>query len=111
RMQAGSVIIDLGAERGGNCALTKADQRIIAHGVTILGPTNLPSEVPYHASQMFSANATAFLLNLVKNGEVLLNCDDPIIRETLVAHEGQVAQPRLRELLGLARLEQAVLET
>jgi len=111
RMQAGSVILDLGAERGGNCALTKADERVVAHGVTILGPTNLPSEVPYHASQMFSANVTAFLLNLVKKGEVLLNCDDPIVRETLVAHEGQVVHPRLRELLGLARLEQAVLET
>jgi NAD(P) transhydrogenase subunit alpha len=111
RMQPGSVIVDLGAERGGNCALTKADERVIAHGVTILGPTNLPSEVPYHASQMFSANVTAFLINLVPKGQFMLNCDDPIIRETLVAHEGQVVHPRLRELLGLARLEQAVLET
>jgi NAD(P) transhydrogenase subunit alpha len=111
RMQPGSVIVDLSAERGGNCALTKADERIVAHGVTILGPTNLPSDVPYHASQMFSANVTAFLLNLVKNGDVLLNCDDPIIRDTLVAHEGNVVHPRLREQLGLARLEQAVLET
>ncbi|HMC12661.1 MAG TPA: Re/Si-specific NAD(P)(+) transhydrogenase subunit alpha [Pirellulaceae bacterium] len=111
RMQPGSVIVDLGAERGGNCALTKADERVLAHGVTILGPTNLPSEVPYHASQMFSANVTAFLINLVPKGQLVLNCDDPIIRETLVAHEGQVVHPRLRELLGLARLEQAVLET
>src|SRR6267142_2972153 len=95
RMQPGSVIIDLGAERGGNCALTKADQRVVASGVTILGPTNLPSDVPYHASQMFSANATAFLLNLVKKGELVLNCDDPIIRDTLVAHEGEVVHPRL----------------
>src|SRR5439155_12718944 len=105
RMQPGSVIVDLGAERGGNCALTKADERIVAHGVTILGPTNLPSEVPQHASQMFSANVTAFLLNLVKNGELALNLDDPILRETLVAHEGQVVHPRLRELLRLMPLE------
>ncbi len=111
RMQPGSVIVDLGAERGGNCALTKADERVIAGGVTILGPTNLPSELPVHASQMFSANLTAFLLNLTKSGEVVLNCDDPIIRETLVARDGEVVHPRLRELLGLARLEQAVLET
>jgi NAD(P) transhydrogenase subunit alpha len=111
RMQPGSVIIDLAAERGGNCALTKADQRVVAHGVTILAPTNLPSDMPYHASQMFSANVTAFLLNLVKNGQVVLNCDDPIIRETLVAYEGQVVQPRLRELLGLPVLEQQTLET
>jgi NAD(P) transhydrogenase subunit alpha len=111
RMQPGSVIVDLGAERGGNCALTKADERVVASGVTILGPTNLPSEVPYHASQMFSANVTAFLLNLAPKGQLVLNCDDPIIRETLVAHEGQVVHPRLRELLGLAKLEQQTLET
>lgn len=111
RMLPGSVVVDLAAERGGNCALTKADQRIVDTGVTILGPTNLPGEIPLHASQMFSANATAFLLNLVKKGELVLNCDDEIIRETLVAREGQVVHPRLRELLGLAKLEQAVLET
>jgi NAD(P) transhydrogenase subunit alpha len=111
RMQPGSVIVDLGAERGGNCALTKANERVVASGVTILGPTNLPSEVPYHASQMFSANVTAFLLNLVKKGELVLNCDDPIIRDTLVAREGQVVHPRLRELLGLSKLEQQTLET
>ncbi len=111
RMHHGSVIVDLGAERGGNCALTKADQRVIAHGVTILGPTNLPSDVPVHASQMFSANITAFLLNLTKKGEVVLNCDDPIIRETLVAREGEVVHPRMRELLRLPTMEQQTLET
>jgi len=111
RMQAGSVIVDLAAERGGNCALTKADERVVANSVTILGPTNLPSEIAAHASQMFSANVTAFLLNLTKKGELILNCDDPIIRETLVAHEGQVVHPRLRELLGMAALEPQTLET
>jgi NAD(P) transhydrogenase subunit alpha len=111
RMQPGSVIVDLGAERGGNCALTKADQRVEANGVTILGPTNLPSEVPYHASQMFSANVTAFLLNLVKKGEVVLNCDDPIIAETLVAREGQVVHARVRQLLDLPAFEGQTLET
>jgi NAD(P) transhydrogenase subunit alpha len=110
-MQPGSVIVDLAAERGGNCALTKADERVIAHGVTILGPTNLASEVPQHASQMFSGNVTNFLTNLVKKGEIVLNCDDEIIRETLAAHEGQVVHARLRELLGLAKLEQETLET
>jgi NAD(P) transhydrogenase subunit alpha len=111
RMQPGAVIVDLAAERGGNCALTKADQCVVADGVTILGPTNLPGEVPQHASQMFSANVTAFLLNLVKKGEVVLNCDDEIIRETLVAHEGQVVHPRLRDLLGMPKLPQETLET
>jgi NAD(P) transhydrogenase subunit alpha len=79
--------------------------------VTILGPTNLPSEVPQHASQMFSGNVTNFLLNLVKKGQLVLNCDDEIIRETLAAHDGQVVHPRLREQLGLPALEPATLET
>jgi NAD(P) transhydrogenase subunit alpha len=111
RMSPGAVIVDLAAERGGNCALSKADQRVVAHGVTILGPTNLPSEVPQHASQMFSGNITAFLLNLVKKGELLLNCDDEIIRDTLAAHEGEVVHSRIRELLGLTKLTEATLET
>jgi NAD(P) transhydrogenase subunit alpha len=110
-MQPGSVIVDLAAERGGNCALTKADQRTIAHGVTILGPTNLASDVPQHASQMFSANVTSFLANLVKKGEVVLNCDDEIIRETLAAREGQVVHSRLRDLLALPKLAEETLET
>ncbi|MCE5268265.1 MAG: Re/Si-specific NAD(P)(+) transhydrogenase subunit alpha, partial [Planctomycetaceae bacterium] len=66
-MAPGSVIVDLAAERGGNCELTKADERIVEHGVTILGPTNLPAELPYHASQMYAKNISTFLLNLVKD--------------------------------------------
>jgi NAD(P) transhydrogenase subunit alpha len=111
RMSPGSVIVDLAAERGGNCALTKADERVVANGVTSLGPTNLPSDVPQHASQMFSGNVTAFLLNLVKKGELVLNCDDEIIRDTLAAHEGQVAHARIRDLLGLSKLPEPTLET
>jgi len=111
KMQPGSVIVDLAAERGGNCALTKADQRFVTSGVTILGPTNLPAEVPYHASQMFSANVTSFLLNLVKKGELAMNMEDPIIRDTLVARGGEVVNPRLRELLGLAKLPEPASET
>jgi NAD(P) transhydrogenase subunit alpha len=99
-MQPGSVVVDLAAERGGNCALTKADQRDAAHGVTILGPTNLPAEVPLHASQMFGNNVTALLKLLVQSGQLALNREDEIIRETMVAHEGKVVHPRLVELLG-----------
>jgi NAD(P) transhydrogenase subunit alpha len=94
-MQPGSVIVDLAAERGGNCALTKADARVIAHGVTILGPTNLPADVPLHASQMFGGNVTALLKLLVVGGQLVLNREDDIIRETLVTHDGQVVHPRL----------------
>lgn len=94
-MAAGSVIVDLAAERGGNCELTKADEIVQAHGVTILGPTNLPSEAPYHASQMFAKNITNFLNNLAPKGALTINMEDEIIRETLVARDGKIVHPRL----------------
>jgi len=91
-MAPGSVIVDLAAERGGNCELTRADERVVAHGVTILGPTNLASTVPYHASQMYSKNITTFLAHLVKDGAIRTGTDDEIVRETLVAHGGRVVR-------------------
>ncbi len=100
-MPPGSVIVDLAAERGGNCDLTRANERVQVHGVTILGPTNLPSEVPFHASQMFSKNVENFLKNLIKQGEIDLDLGDEIIRETLLTCDGQVVHPRIRELLEL----------
>jgi NAD(P) transhydrogenase subunit alpha len=100
-MTPGSVIVDLAAERGGNCELSEADKRVLHSGVVVLGPTNLPSEVPYHASQMFSNNITKFLLNMVRDGRLEVNPEDEIIRETLIARDGEVAAPRLRDLLGL----------
>lgn len=96
-MATGSVIVDLAAERGGNCELTKADEIVQSHGVTILGPTNLPSEAPYHASQMFAKNITNFLNNLAPKGVLTFNMDDEIIRETLVARDGKIVHPRLIE--------------
>lgn len=104
-MAPGSVIVDLAAERGGNCELSQPDARVVEYGVVIVGPTNLPAEVPYHASQMFSNNVTKFLLNLIKDGQVRMNLDDEIIRETLVSQGGEVVHARLRELLGLPPLE------
>lgn len=98
-MLAGGVIIDLAAERGGNCELTKADQRVVENGVTILGPTNLPSDIPNHASQMLGNNVVKFLGNMIKKGELNLNLEDEIIRETMVAHQGQVTCQRVRDLL------------
>jgi len=100
-MAPGSVIVDLAAERGGNCELTRADQVVVEHGVTILGPTNLPSTVPYHASQMYAKNITTFLLHLVKDGAVTLDPKDEITRETLIAQGGEVANARVRQALGL----------
>ncbi len=103
-MRPGGVIIDLAAERGGNCELTQADQRVEAHGVVILGPTNLPSDASFHASQMYSRNVTNFLTNLVKDGQLQLNLEDEIIRDTLVCNEGEVVHPRIREMLNLPSL-------
>jgi len=98
-MQPGSVIVDLAAERGGNCELTRAEETVVEQGVTVLGPTNLPSTVPYHASQMYAKNVTTFLLHLVKDGALAFDPDDEITRETLVTHGGDVVQPRVRELV------------
>jgi len=98
-MASGAVIVDLAAERGGNCELTRADSIVTEHGVTILGPTNLPSSVPYHASQMYAKNLTTFLKLLVKDGAIALNLEDEILRDTLLVRDGQVVHPRVREAL------------
>ena len=103
-MAPGSVVVDLAAERGGNCELTRADQVVAENGVTILGPTNLPSTVPYHASQMYAKNVTTFLLHLVKNGVVTLDPSDEITRDTLIAKDGEVVNARVRQALGLPEL-------
>jgi len=104
RMPPGSVILDLAAERGGNCELTQAGERIQAHGVTILGPINLASGAPYHASQMYAKNLTTFLQNLIKDGKVRPPESDDIIRDTLLTQGGELVNARVRESLGLPAL-------
>ncbi len=99
-MRPGSVIVDLAAERGGNCAVTRPDETVRVGEVQVMGPTNLPSTVAYHASQMYGKNMTTFLLHVVKDGQVQLGNDDEIIRETLVCRDGQVVHPRVKEALG-----------
>jgi NAD(P) transhydrogenase subunit alpha len=101
-MPPGSVIVDMAAERGGNCELTHPGETVIHRSVSILGPLNLPSSVPYHASQMYGANLTAFLKLLVKKGDLAVDREDEIIRETLVTYGGEVVQARVVERLGLA---------
>ena len=101
-MRPGSVIVDLAAESGGNCELTRRGETVETHGVTIMGPSNLPSTVPYHASQMYARNISAFLQTLVKGGELQIDLADPILRESLLTYHGEVANPRVRDLLGLA---------
>jgi NAD(P) transhydrogenase subunit alpha len=98
-MDPGSVVVDLAAERGGNCELTQADETTVAEGVTILGPTNLPSTVPYHASQMYAKNITTFLLHLVKDGQLTVDLNDEITEGTLVSRAGELVHPRVREAL------------
>ena len=98
-MAPGSVIVDLAAERGGNCELSQAGQTVVAHGVTILAPLNLPSEVPADASLMYSKNICNFLTYLAVDGKIVLNLADEIIRETLIARDGKVVNPRIQQLL------------
>ena len=100
-MEPGSVIVDIAAERGGNCELTRAGETYVDSGVTILGPLNLPSTVPYHASQMYARNIATFLKHLVKDGQLNIDTSDEITRETMVTHAGEVVHSRVRELLGL----------
>jgi len=101
RMAPGSVIVDLAAERGGNCELTRGGETVVERGVTIIGEFNLASSVPYHASQMYAKNVTSFLLNLVKDGKLHINEADEIHRETLLTHGGEIVNARVLEFFGM----------
>ena len=103
-MPPGSVVVDLAAERGGNCELTRADEVVLHKGVTILGPSNPPALVPNHASQMYSKNITTFLAHLLgkegaKKAALELDLTDEITRETLLTRDGEVVHPRVKDLL------------
>jgi NAD(P) transhydrogenase subunit alpha len=98
-MAPGSVIVDIAAERGGNCELTRPGDDVEQNGVRILGPLNLPSTIPFHASQMYARNIATFLKYLVKDGKLALDREDEIVRETLVTHEGAVVHQKVRELM------------
>lgn len=98
-MQPGSVIVDVAAEQGGNCELTRPGDTVTRNGVTVLGPLNPAAAVPGHASQMYAKNLANFLALLVKDGGFVLDLNDDIVRETLVARGGEIANPRVREAL------------
>jgi NAD(P) transhydrogenase subunit alpha len=104
RMAPGSVIFDLASERGGNCELTRRGETVVEHGVSIIGAINLASGVPYHASQMYARNVTAFLMHLVKDNQFQLNLQDEIIRETLITRDGEIVNERVREFFTLPTL-------
>ena len=104
-MKSGSVVVDMAAERGGNCELTKMDQTVVEHGVTILGPENMASDVAYHASQMYGKNIQTLLELILKDGNINLDFDDEIVAGTVVAHDGEVPHPHMRKLLDLPSLD------
>jgi H+-translocating NAD(P) transhydrogenase subunit alpha len=100
-MNRGSVVVDLAAERGGNCELTCAGETIVDHGVTIIGPVNLPATVPNHASQMYGRNIVTFLKNMmIKEGTLNIDVSDEITRDSLVVRDGAIVNTRVQELLG-----------
>jgi NAD(P) transhydrogenase subunit alpha len=103
-MALGSVVLDLAAERGGNCDITEVGKTVVKHGVTLIGEINLASRVPYHASMMYARNLTAFLMNLIKDQKLNLNLEDDIVRDTLLTNGGEIVQPRVREFLKLPEL-------
>ncbi len=99
RMAAGSVIVDLAAERGGNCEPTVAGKTIDHDGVSVLGPVNIASEIPATASQLYAKNITTLFLHLFKDGKVEIDPEDPISQESLVTHGGEVVNSRVRDLI------------
>lgn len=103
-MGPGSVLVDLAAERGGNCELTQAGKTIVENGVSIIGSINLASTVPYHSSQMYAKNVATFLLYMIKEGKLLLNPQDEIVRDTLLTEGGEIVNARLREFYKLPAL-------
>jgi NAD(P) transhydrogenase subunit alpha len=96
-MRSGSVIVDLAAEQGGNCALTEPGQEVVRHGVTVSGLVNLPSTVPYHASQMYARTVTNFLAHLVKNNQLALDLSDELTRGPLVTHAGEIVHEAVKK--------------
>jgi len=105
KMAPGSVLVDLAAERGGNCELTKPGETVVIDGVQIMGPLNMASDTPAHASLMYARNLTNFIKSLSPNGQWAPDPDDEVVQGTLLCRDGEVVHPRLRELLALPSLE------
>jgi len=99
-MHPGSVIVDLAAERGGNCELTRAGETVVDGGVKIIGPLNIPTTVPFHASQMYAKNISTFLLHLVDEGSLKIDTEDENTEGTLSTHGGKIVNPRILEAMG-----------
>jgi len=102
KMAPGSVIVDVAAERGGNCELTQPSQIVVKHNVTIIGPIHTARTAPYHASQIYARNLAAFLNHLTKDRKIHIDTEDEITRETLVTQGGKIVNSRVREFFSLA---------
>jgi len=103
-MRPGSVVVDLAAEQGGNCEASEAGKDIVRHGVKVLAPLSLATTIPHHASQLYAKNVANFVVNMAKKGELQLDADDEIVRDTMLTRGGEVVHPRVREALSLAPL-------
>jgi NAD(P) transhydrogenase subunit alpha len=99
-MRQGSVIVDLAAERGGNTELTEIGETVTENGVTVMGVVNVASTVPYHASEMYSRNVTAFALHIISDGEAKIDPADEITGATLIARDGRITNERILKALG-----------
>jgi NAD(P) transhydrogenase subunit alpha len=104
RMRPGSVVVDLAAEQGGNCEASEPGKDVLRHGVRVLAPLSLATTIPHHASQLYARNVANFVVNMVKKGELPLDTDDEIVRDSMLTRAGVVVHPRVREALGLAPL-------
>jgi NAD(P) transhydrogenase subunit alpha len=105
-MRPGSVIVDLAAEQGGNCEASEAGGERVLHGVRVLAPLSLATSIPHHASQLYAKNLANFVQNMTKQGELQLDADDEIVRDSMLTRRGEVVAPRVREALGMAPLPQ-----
>jgi len=101
-MHTGSVIVDLAAERGGNCELSRAGETVVAGGVKIIGPVNIPTTIPFHASQMYAKNVATFLLHLADEGNLKIDTEDEITEGTLITQGGKVVNSRVLEAMGVS---------
>jgi NAD(P) transhydrogenase subunit alpha len=103
-MRPGSVVVDLAAEQGGNCEASEPGRDVVRHGVKVLAPLSLATTVPHHASQLYARNVANFVVNMVRKGELQLDPDDEIVRDSMLTRGGEVVHPRVREALSLPPL-------
>jgi NAD(P) transhydrogenase subunit alpha len=103
-MRPGSVVVDLAAEQGGNCEASEAGKDVVRHGVKVLAPLSLATTIPHHASQLYAKNVANFVVNMAKKGELQLDADDEIVRDSMLTRGGEIVHPRVREALSLAPL-------